>query len=256
METGAKNAVSGAAGAVKKLSRPGELLGRAIAYYRTHARRLTPIVAVYAFGGFALQLLLESGSRLMAKAGVAAGPFSLPVLFPLTAVFVLAGAFLYLWGFMALLKALRDERLTWQGAYHEALSLVGSYALLMFLYALLVGAGFFLLVIPGFLAAVWFSFVSYVLVFEEARIVDCLRRSREYVRGRFWAVLWRHLALVLAAMGAYIFLLLILGILQLPDVLTELLLTGANTVVVPITSVYVLLMYRELKSLHNGKNSD
>jgi len=50
--------------------------------------------------------------------------------------------------------------------------------------------------------------------------------------------------------------LLVLEILRLPDALKELLLTGANTLVVPVTSVYVLLMYRELKSLHHGKNSD
>ena len=76
------------------------------------------------------------------------------------------------------------------------------------------------------------------------------------MRGHWWAVLWREIALGLMAMGAYLFVLLVLEILRLPDALKELLLTGANTLVVPVTSVYVLLMYRELKSLHHGKNSD
>ncbi|MDP3947529.1 MAG: YciC family protein [bacterium] len=253
MGTWSKNAVSDAAGAVKKLSRPGELLGSAVAYYRVQWRRLTSIVAIYAFGGFALQLLFQNGARLMAQSG---GAFAAPVLLLVVIAAALAGAFLYLWGFTALLKALRDERLTWQGAYQEALVLIGSYALLVFLYALLVGAGFFLLVIPGFIAAVWFSFAGYVLVFEEARIVDCLRRSREYVRGRFWAVAWRHVAIFVMAIGAFVLLSFIFEILALPSVLHELLLVGASAVVAPITSVYVLLLYRELKSLHNGKNSD
>ncbi|MBI2036982.1 MAG: hypothetical protein HYT14_01310 [Candidatus Liptonbacteria bacterium] len=232
METGAKNS----------LTRPAELLGRAIRYERAHWRRLMPVVAIYAFGGLALQLFSESGFRSMGK------PF-----FPVAAAFVLAGAFIYVWGFAALLLALRDDRLDWQRAYRGALSYVVRYAVAWLLYALIVMAGVLALVIPGIYLAVQFSFVSYVLVFENTGAREALRRSRMYVRGRWWAVLWREVALGLMAMGAYSFVLLILGILQFPDTLTELLLTGANTIVVPITSVYVLLMYKELK---HGKNSD
>lgn len=248
MEAGAKNVINDAAGAIKKLSRPSELLGRAFAYYRKHAWRLTPVVAIYAFGGLALQLLVRNGMRLMAQSD---GAWA--ALLTLVIASALAGAFLYLWGFVALLKALRDERLTWPGAYQEALSLTPSYSLLLFLYALAVGGGLLILVLPGLLLAVWFSFASYVLVFEEARVVACLRRSREYVRGRFLAVAWRQLAILVAAMGAYVFLSVIFEILMLPNALKELLFTGVSAVTQPIISVYVVLLYKELK---HGKNSD
>ncbi|KKW47406.1 MAG: hypothetical protein A2128_01600 [Candidatus Liptonbacteria bacterium GWC1_60_9] len=235
METGTKNS----------LTRPAELLGRAIRYERANWRRLMPVVAIYAFGGLALQLFFESGSRFMGRA-----------LFPAATVLVLAGAFLYVWGFVALLLALRDDRLDWRLAYQGALSFVARYAVAWLLYALIVTAGVLVFVVPGIYAAVLFSFVSYVLVFENTGALEALRRSRAYVRGHWWAVLWREIALGLMAMGAYLFVLLVLEILRLPDALKELLLTGANTLVVPVTSVYVLLMYRELKSLHHGKNSD
>lgn len=218
------------------LSRPGELIGRAIAHERVHWRRLTPVVAIYAFGGLAFQLLFESGFRLVPQ-----------LLLPLAAVFALAGAFLYVWGFTALLLALKEERLTWQGAYQGALSYVVRYAVLWLLYSLLVLAGTVLFVLPGVYWAVQFSFVSYVLVFENTGVREAFRRSKTYVRGRWRAVFWRELALGLMVLGAYLFSLLIFGIMFMPEVMQQLLLAGINSVVVPITSAYVLLMYKELR---------
>lgn len=238
MEAGAKDAKL-------NLSRPGELIVRAVACYRADWRRLTPVVAIYAFGGLAFQLLFESGFRVMPQ-----------FLLPLGAVFMLAGAFLYVWGFTAILLALKNERLDWQGAYQGALSYVVRYAVIWFLYSLVVLAGIILLVLPGIYWAVQFSLVSYALVFENAGVREAFRKSKMYVRGHWWAVLRREAALGIILMGAYLFALLIFGILLLSDVAQGLLLAALNSAVVPITSVYVLLMYRELIRLHHGKNSD
>ncbi len=65
---------------------------------------------------------------------------------------------------------------------------------LWFLMSLFVSGGFTLLLLPGLVFCIWFSFSWYVLVDEGLGAIDALVQSREYVRGRFFVVAGRLLA--------------------------------------------------------------
>ncbi|MFA7287078.1 MAG: hypothetical protein WC052_05445 [Patescibacteria group bacterium] len=59
--------------------------------------------------------------------------------------------------------------------------------------------GVLLLFIPGVIASIWFVLGLLVLVVEQRRGLDVLLVSREYVRGRWWAMFYRIVVLALLA---------------------------------------------------------
>ena len=52
-----------------------------------------------------------------------------------------------------------------------------------------------LLVIPGIIFAVWYSFTTMVVVLEGLRGSDAMRKSKSYVQGRWWGVFGRVILL-------------------------------------------------------------
>jgi hypothetical protein len=68
-----------------------------------------------------------------------------------------------------------------------------SYFLLTIVLALISGIGFILLIVPGILFITWFAFARFILVEKGLKIKECLIKSREMVRGRFWKIFGRLL---------------------------------------------------------------
>ena len=60
-----------------------------------------------------------------------------------------------------------------------------------FLVAIILIAGFILLVIPGIIFSIWFSLALYVFVFEDIKGMPALYRSKELVKGYFWSMFGR-----------------------------------------------------------------
>lgn len=56
-------------------------------------------------------------------------------------------------------------------------------------FAVMVGAGLLVLVVPGVVLFTWFSLAAPVVEIEDRGVIDGFRRSRELVRGHFWRVL-------------------------------------------------------------------
>lgn len=53
--------------------------------------------------------------------------------------------------------------------------------------------GFLLFIIPGILFSVWFIFTLYGVAIDNKKPIEALRWSRQLIRGRWWATLWRLL---------------------------------------------------------------
>ena len=68
------------------------------------------------------------------------------------------------------------------------------------LVAIVVFVGFCLLVVPGIIFLVWFYIAAYVLVVEDIKGTDALKRSKQLVAGYWWPVFGRILLLCLASM--------------------------------------------------------
>ncbi|MFH2136437.1 MAG: glycerophosphoryl diester phosphodiesterase membrane domain-containing protein [Patescibacteria group bacterium] len=62
------------------------------------------------------------------------------------------------------------------------------------LVTLAVGFGTLLLVIPGIIFSVWFSFSLYTFVLENKKGTEALSSSHQLTKGKFWPILWRWIA--------------------------------------------------------------
>jgi hypothetical protein len=121
----------------------------------------------------------------------------------------LVSLLLSFWGVYALLIAIQKPTLTLIEAYRGAWTNLSKYLWLNVLIFFALAAGFLLLIIPGILAAFFFSFAPYVFVWENVGGVEALRRSYRYVRLAPWAIALRLIPVVFLALfgftGGYIF---------------------------------------------------
>lgn len=63
------------------------------------------------------------------------------------------------------------------------------------LYSFISLGSFLFFIIPAFIFGVWFIFWQYFVVLEDRSLFNALHASRESVRGRFWGILWRLIAI-------------------------------------------------------------
>jgi len=68
---------------------------------------------------------------------------------------------------------------------------IGSFFWVMLLRSLIVAAGFIFFIIPGIIFSFWFSLSEYAFVFEDKKGMQALWRSKELVKGYWWAVFGR-----------------------------------------------------------------
>lgn len=114
----------------------------------------------------------------------------------------------------------RDRRVGVGEAYSFATGKLFPYLWVVILLAIIIGGGMNFFIVPGILFAIWFAFANFVVVGEDSRGMSALLRSREYVRGKGWAVLWRFIAfiIILIIAGLIIF----VGIYLVGGVITSL----------------------------------
>ncbi len=85
-----------------------------------------------------------------------------------------------------------------------ATSILGTLVLTALLSGFLQFAGYVLLIIPGILATVLFTFAPQEVVLHGAGPLSALAASRTKVQPQFFAILWRLLVITAATVGAYL----------------------------------------------------
>lgn len=139
---------------------------------------------------------------------------------------------------------------------------LGSFAWLSLLLLVFCLGGFLLFIIPGIIFVVWWSVAFYALAGENARGMAALRRSRELVRGHWWAVFGRLVMLILASflislaasiiflvitapfylVGSNVLLLAVAGILSLIGAVID-------VYILAFSIIYTYYIYESLKGL-------
>jgi len=168
------------------------------------------------------------------SAGFGEGPGPGSVI--LVTVAVLLGLLLFSWGMIAMVYATVDANSGFKASFGAAKSNFWAFCWMFGLLSFIVAGGGLLLVIPGVLFATWFLFAQYILAVEGVAGMDSLLKSREYVRGYFWAVLLRLLTLWVATF----LLMLVLGWIPLVGDLLSLFLF-------PFNLIYQHLLYCDLR---------
>jgi uncharacterized membrane protein len=109
-----------------------------------------------------------------------------------------------------------------------------------------------LLIIPGIIFGIFYSFALYLLVFEGVSGLNAIKRSKALVTGYWWAVFGRTLFLILIAI-------LLSFVLSIPFIfftegtiifsIYNLLQSLVWAVVTPVFMVFTYLMYKDLRRI-------
>lgn len=153
---------------------------------------------------------------------------------------------------IAMIKAVMQPTITVKEAYRMAMPYFWRYILLSILTALAIIGGFILLIVPGIIFMVWFTFSYYVLVDENIGTIDSMKRSKALVAGKWFVVFGRLVVLMIAglvigmvfgALGG------MFGGTAGAVTIAAVVNLGVNAVLTPISVAYLYLMYRDLKGL-------
>jgi len=223
------------------LTSAGDLIRQSWRYYTNHLQRLLGITIV--------SWIIIAGATLLAGlGGYTTGKMpATPVFGLMMIVYVVVIMIAACWQYVSLIHAISPEGETkpWQDIYKTSKRWLWSYLGAAIITGLLTGLGFVLLIIPGIIIAVWFSFASFVVVNENLSPIAALKASRNYVRGKFWAVLGRWALFFLVTMGASVVVNLI------GTLFGE---TGQNVLsmvftlfLTPFVAVYGVHFYRDVK---------
>jgi hypothetical protein len=96
-------------------------------------------------------------------------------------------------GVSAIKRVTAKESVDVKRIYTFALKNLWKFSLLVVLVFLVSLGGFILLIIPGIIFGTWFSFSNFIFVDKGLGVKASMGKSRELVKGRFWAVLGRLL---------------------------------------------------------------
>lgn len=154
------------------------------------------------------------------------------------------------WSQIALLYSLKeqDKELDPSQAFAFAWHKLISYWWIACLTGFIILGGLMLFFIPGAIFAIWFSFAYYLLIMEDEKGMNALLKSREYVKGHGWAVLWRFIVLYFFNLLFAIPVGILFGGFPAPwsSMLTQ---NVFSFFVVPFNIVYLFLVYRNLKEV-------
>lgn len=103
------------------------------------------------------------------------------------------------WSGAAVVLAVADEKLSFREALYRSWPNFGSFLWLSLLMQFIIQGGFMLLVIPGLLFLIWFSFSPFIFADNKERGMNAILKSKAYVEGHFLDVTLRFFLLMLIA---------------------------------------------------------
>ncbi len=146
----------------------------------------------------------------------------------------IVGCVAMFWGLGALICAVADADLGIREALEKGWERFLAFSWLYFLSGFIVLGGYLLFFIPGVIFSVWFIFAQFVVAGGQARGMDALLASREYVRGYWFDVFARLIIIWLFSV--------VIGWVPIVGAVLSLL-------AIPFTLIYTWLVYEDLREI-------
>ncbi len=173
----------------------------------------------------------------------------MPALAPLSILLMIASIIVTLLVTISMVKSVADEGITdWKKVLTESKALFLPYLLTSILVVIVIMVGFVLFILPGIFLSIALGFYNYALILENKRGWDSAQRSKELVKGYWWAIFGRMFlfGLVIALLAAIFA--GIIGVMQ-SEVLNAIASAIINIIVTPIAVAYSYLIYKSLQSI-------
>lgn len=251
-----------------KITLTGELMRNTLNDYKQNWRKFVYLLIL----PMAFSLLGSIMSFVLEKfAGTTAWPMYLSVIVFIAAVaLIIIFAVVYFHAYIAefiLLKDLSAE-VNFKNVgewYKKARQYFWTVALVSIIFTFLALIGFVLFVIPGVMFCIFYAFTIYAVIYEDLKIKEAFRRSKELVKGYFWPVFGRFIAGGLLVWLAYVIIggigavlaYLLTAIAKIPiskDVITlssDLLSVVVGLIIGPLSLIYTYKIYRSLRAVKN-----
>ncbi len=166
-------------------------------------------------------------------------------------LFMISMIYLQSWSQLAFIAAVSraTERLGFKAAFALARPKIWKYfwtMLLMVLIFLPLSLFFF---IPGLIFLVFAGQAFFILADEDVWGMDALLKSREYVRGRFWSLVGRYLAIMIIFLVIMFLVVLATIIARAFSPLLGFIVNIAGSLISPLVMIWSYLLYRNLREL-------
>ena len=174
-----------------------------------------------------------------------------PSMIPAFAVGIAACLFVFLYAQAAFVFALSNAELSLGDALAKAWRRFGSYLALIVLIVASVGGGAIMLIFPGVIAGILFSFAPFVLARENVGPVAALTRSVRYVTGSWLQVLLRIAPVAIVVIFTWFFFAYLGGAILVAtknEMAFIFIISGLVSVPVTIITVFVFTIYEDLRT--------
>ncbi len=222
----------------------GELLNQTFQIYKNRIGAFLVITAVpFLFAFLSIPFLLFSLFFGLLFAFPAYRTFSfilLPFVVLIAIAYGIVMTIISIWSSISLLYVIkeREQKIGIKEAFNKSWPKILSYWWISIISTFIIIGGYLLFIIPGIILAIWFSLAAYVLVSEDRTGMTALFRSKQLIKGYWWKVFWRFLA-----MSIIIFLItLVAGFIPFIKNIIYLFTT-------PFSIVFSFLIYENLKKL-------
>ena len=160
----------------------------------------------------------------------------------------------HFWSQIALLYAIKDreENVGIKESYRRGWGKIISYFWISLLFGFIITGGTIFFFIPGLIFFVWFSLASFVLISDNKKGWQALLTSKEYVKGNWWSVFWRFL-FIGTITWLFFHLINVLSVLINVLVIGDILFCVGYLLIVPLVTIYLFLIYENLKRVKAGK---
>jgi uncharacterized membrane protein (DUF485 family) len=150
--------------------------------------------------------------------------------------------------------------------YESSFRKIPSYLLVAILTGLIVMAGLILLIIPGVIFAIWYSFSTYTNILDGKKGTNALKASKDLVKGRWGATFWR---LVIPTLAIYIIVMVVIIALAYmftggnfdanslsQNILVNVLSSVIFVVLTPLFATFSVILFNNLKETKQSQPSD
>lgn len=163
---------------------------------------------------------------------------------PAAIIFAVAGIAFSIASSVAIVLALAGDREI-IAAYRDSAPYLLTYLWLSILSGLIIFGGFVLFLAPGFIFSIWFIFGVYVLVLENKTGIRALFLSKEYVKGYWWHILGRLVALFAVVLIPSLFLAMGAPVSSFVNAFIGIFFG-------PFMAAYLYLLYKNLKQMKSA----
>jgi len=193
METNSSS--SGSLNVGVKLISIKELISQSLTIYKLHFKKLIAMSLLPVLGYISM-VIVAGLFYMQINFGPSSGPLSVMiyiVLGLLGLVVLVAAIYIYLLAQIGsyILVRDREQNLRVWPTFKAARPLVSNFFETNLLTSVIIMLWFLLLIVPGIIMAVYYSFVTWVFIMEGLKNKAAMRRSKELVKGNWWSIFWK-----------------------------------------------------------------